>query len=341
MHLLQLVESREEDHSAWNKAPADVSAILDDMGFRYVVLQPRRHGRLRALVVALRFLAVVPFGSTLVVQTPAAYWGRLNQMTLLFTRRFKRIRLVTVVHDIVTFRDGVGDSSKEDHTGLQDQLFRHSDRLICHNEKMRAWLVEHGVDEKRIVCLGIFDYLVNRTLETSPRYAKSLTFAGNLDLTMNGFLKKIKTLARVQWNLYGSHYDETAVSGENVHYHGIAKAEELPRKLNEGFGLIWYGDSIETCDGVMSRYAKVNNPHKLSLCLAAGIPVVVWREAAIADFVAENKVGLVVDSLMEAASRIVQMSAAEYEGLARNVADVSRKLRAGWYTRQAIEKALS
>ncbi|NRO11242.1 Beta-1,6-galactofuranosyltransferase WbbI [Lactobacillus helveticus] len=45
------------------------------------------------------------------------------------------------------------------------------------------------------------------------------------------------------------------------------------------------------------NYLRYNDPHKLSLYLASGIPVIIWKKAAEAKFVEENKVGITVDSL--------------------------------------------
>ena len=50
--------------------------------------------------------------------------------------------------------------------------------------------------------------------------------------------------------------------------------------MEGSFGLVWDGISVETCAGVYGEYLKVNNPHKTSLYLASGIPVIIWKEAA-------------------------------------------------------------
>ncbi|MCD8100940.1 MAG: hypothetical protein LUE06_10315, partial [Oscillospiraceae bacterium] len=75
------------------------------------------------------------------------------------------------------------------------------------------------------------------------------------------------------------------------------------------------------------------------LYLAAGIPVVVWTQAAIAQFVLANHCGIAVDSLEEIHDKIAALSQEEYETMRKNALQLSEKLRTGFFTLQAIEKA--
>ena len=91
----------------------------------------------------------------------------------------------------------------------------------------------------------------------------------------------------------------------------------------------------------MGNYMRYNNPHKLSLYLACGIPVIVWRQAAIADFVAENDVGLVIDDLQQIDALLGALTLARYQEMLQNVQVVQRRVRSGYYVRTAVEKALA
>ena len=73
--------------------------------------------------------------------------------------------------------------------------------------------------------------------------------------------------------------------GKNVKYCGQYKPEELPEKLEGGFGLVWDGDDLGACTGVFGEYMKYNNPHKTSLYLASGLPVIIWEKAAMAKYI--------------------------------------------------------
>ena len=65
------------------------------------------------------------------------------------------------------------------------------------------------------------------------------------------------------------------------------------------FGLIWDGTGVDSCEGLYGHYMRFNSPHKLSLYVALGLPVIVWREAAIADFVLKQGIGVTVGNLLE------------------------------------------
>lgn len=60
---------------------------------------------------------------------------------------------------------------------------------------------------------------------------------------------------------------------------------------------MWDGDGINGCSGNTGEYLRYNNPHKLSLYMVSGLPVVIWSKAAEAEFVINNKVGVVVDDI--------------------------------------------
>lgn len=60
---------------------------------------------------------------------------------------------------------------------------------------------------------------------------------------------------------------------------------------------MWDGDGINGCSGNTGEYLRYNNPHKLSLYMVSGLPVVIWSKAAEAEFVINNNVGVVVDDI--------------------------------------------
>ena len=113
------------------------------------------------------------------------------------------------------------------------------------------------------------------------------------------------------------------------------------QKLNQSFGLVWDGDSIETCSNRFGEYLKINNPHKLSLYIAAGLPIIIWSGAAEAAFVRENNLGIIVDSLHDMENQLLEMSNSQYDKYVRSVEDISRKIRGGYFMSRAIDSALS
>ena len=101
--------------------------------------------------------------------------------------------------------------------------------------------------------------------------------------------------------------------------------------------MVWDGTTPTTCDGIFGNYMKYNNPHKASLYLSSGIPVVIWRKAALSKFIEENNLGIAVDSLTVLDEVLSKMSLSKYENLLKNVRDVSQKLKKGFFIEKAIQ----
>ena len=114
--------------------------------------------------------------------------------------------------------------------------------------------------------------------------------------------------------------------------------EELPQKIERGFGLVWDGEELDCCSGKFGEYLKYNNPHKLSLYIAAGIPVIVWSKAAVKDFVEREKIGFVVDSVLNIEEQIVNLSDYEYCIMRENAKRLGIKVRQGYFTKRALTK---
>ena len=111
------------------------------------------------------------------------------------------------------------------------------------------------------------------------------------------------------------------------------------QNLQGKYGLVWDGDTIETCSGGKGEYLRINNPHKLSLYLAIGLPVIIWDEAAEADFVLKEHVGITVKSLYELSDKLSKVSDSDYENMKHNAQIVGARLRNGEYMTKAIKKA--
>lgn len=114
--------------------------------------------------------------------------------------------------------------------------------------------------------------------------------------------------------------------------------EELVGKLDGQFGLVWDGDSIETCSGAYGAYLRYNSPHKASLYLAAGLPLIVWKESALASYVKEKGVGLCIGSLSGLGSILGRLTEDEYAGMLDNVARERKKIVHGEYLASALKR---
>lgn len=85
---------------------------------------------------------------------------------------------------------------------------------------------------------------------------------------------------------------------------------------------------------------RYNNPHKVSLYLSLGIPVIIWREAALADFIIREGVGITIDNLENIDELLLQVSEQEYKDMKQKAIKISKKIRNGDFTRYVVKKVL-
>lgn len=209
-----------------------------------------------------------------------------------------------------------------------------ADGIIAHNPIMKSVLVDKGIEEDKIVSLGIFDYLIpNFQEKTGLTKNQPIIVAGNLAQEKAGYLYSLPK--EPAYNLYGVGFDESRALA-NETYFGSFLPDELPAALEGGFGLVWDGDSAETCSGVFGEYLRYNNSHKASLYLASGFPLVVWEESALSTFVKENHCGITVASLSELIEKLKKLSEEEYQNLVQCAQTIGKNIRSGVYLKSAL-----
>ena len=238
------------------------------------------------------------------------------------------VKVYYIIHDLESLR-----LFKNDANYLVEEINRlnKADGLVSHNSTMTKWLRENGVKTK-ISNLEIFDYLTENVAPKSNSYEKTLCYAGNLqksDFLVNKFYPI---------DVYGPNPKKEYPN--TVSYKGVFTPEELPKHLKESFGLIWDGNRIDECNGVYGEYMKYNNPHKVSLYLSSGLPVIIWEEAALAEFVSKHQAGIVVESLAQLQDRLGSLTEEEYLNLRHNARLISEKLKIGYYIVKAVSNLI-
>ena len=347
--------------SAWQKAPDDILTFAT-RHFNVVRLEPfvkyvpcvagrvNILPRLRNLFRQISFYVKCFFSSfgiernsLLLLQHPYDWIARgrcepnisFSLMRLVLHRRNSVLGFV--VHDVEELRVEGGAAMEYEKNRLQ-ALVKNGDYIIVHNEKMLQWFISKGVPQGKLVNLEIFDYDTPNEPIAKLVYDQSVTVAGALKAPKAAYLLQSPEIKNVHWHLYGKDLDEEKIRGAHIHYHGVFPPEELPVHLMHGFGLVWDGESVDRCTGLYGEYLRYNNPHKLSLYLAAGLPVAIWDEAAEADFVKKHDVGIAVKSLHELANRLSSLTQVDYDRIRGNALEISKKLRDGYFTRRAIEE---
>lgn len=104
--------------------------------------------------------------------------------------------------------------------------------------------------------------------------------------------------------------------------------------------MIWDGNSLKMCEGLYGEYLKYNNPHKLSLYIVSGLPIIVWNKAAIADYIIENNLGITISSLEEIEEKISNITEKEYKIMKENVLKLQEKIKKGEVLKQILNKIL-
>lgn len=238
---------------------------------------------------------------------------------------------VLFIHDVDILRSF-------DNATVQDTLkdLNNAQILVVHNTIMAEALKIIGIKTQMVV-LEVFDYILESVPSIKRKLGKEIAFAGNL--AKSDFLKneKISSLDSILY-LYGPNYDCNNIRGNNIIYKGSFPPNEVPHNLDGSFGLIWDGNSIDTCDGPFGKYMRYNNPHKLSLYIAAGLPVIVWQEAAIAKFVEKYGIGFSVSSLESISAIIDRMSDNTYSSYIHNIKLLQNKICMGYFTNRALDE---
>jgi hypothetical protein len=259
------------------------------------------------------------------------YLYSLYAKYLLNILKKRHIRIILFIHDINALRIDV--TNKEIRNEIS--LLNRADVIISHNQSMTDWLKNHGI-KKDIVNLDIFDYdnkwpiKINRKDDSIWK----IVYAGNL--LKAGFLQKLG-INRVLVNVYGP--GNLKSYPKSVVYRGQYDPTQLPKHLDGNFGLVWDGNSIDECSGKIGSYLMFNNPHKVSLYISCGLPIIIWQKAALASFIQKYNLGICINSLNVLPDQLMKLSITEYNVMATNARIFADKLRKGYYTKMAVRKA--
>ena len=340
--FLLTVLSGEKGVPAMNKARLDVQRIAQEAGYaplRLTAQDSARGNRWQQLLLGCRaawdwtrMFFTLGHEDLLLLQYPyfpvkAAPLARFGLHML----QWKGVKTAALVHDLDSLRLIGGRAAR----WSDQQLLPAFEHILCHTERMAGYLVSQGVPEDCLTVLGCFDYLTDAPMPVR-QLSQEVCFAGNLRKDKSGWLYALPR-TKLLWHLYGEGWKGKHTRTDFVD-HGAFAPEALPGELTGSFGVVWDGGSAETCRGAYGAYMMLNSPHKLSLYLASGMPMVVWSGAAQAEFVRREGVGLVLDSLAGLPAAIAALTAADYDRMAARAREIGLALRAGAFLRTALEK---
>lgn len=342
------------DPNAGSKARNDISDILQMAGWTPIVLNFRFDERASAyrernlvkkISENLRLrrewnikLKLIQKDDIVVIQFPVLRHPVLLYKSFLKVKK-RGGKLILLIHDLELLRyslqESIGILKKLRISFEEKSVLKCADKIIVHNKQMKAKMQELGFSSDKLIELGIFDYLIpDFKFQTGIGKVKyeTVAIAGTLRPHKTKYLLSLPS--NVNFHLYGIGYEDQGM--ENVKYFGSYPPDILPITMEADYGLVWDGDTADTCSGVYGEYLKINNPHKTSLYLASGIPVIIWRKAALAAFVEQEKCGIVIDSLDEIYKKISECSPQQYTEMKFNAKRLSKLLRNGFYTKNVL-----
>ncbi len=344
MNRYIIAEKHSVENHAGSKARNDIVNILMNKGWEPVWVIKENGGGI-ANKIAMCFITVkdwflvcckIKSKACMIVQYPLANYPKVSFLAVPFLKilkKLKKIKLIYLVHDLDSMR--MSEQRNTEKNG-ETIFLEMADGIVSHNSRMTTFIRKMGI-QCPVTEIGIFDYLTDVPLNEKKMFESknSIAIAGNLKKEKAGYLYKMEDQpSSLKWMVYGPNFEGN--KSKTLVYCGQFPAEELPGVLNAGFGLVWDGNSCTTCSGRFGEYLRYNNPHKLSLYLASGLPVIVWKESALAEFVEKKQVGFAISSLYEIEDRISKITELEYQTWKKNVFDVARGLRNGHNTIEAI-----
>lgn len=322
--MTSIVEAASVD--AVSKSRVDVSNIGDACDYRrlyiYRYLDPTESEDALTSRIDGITAAVSP-GDIVVYQYPCYNERRFEER---FIQRMKQrgIHVVILIHDSEALRNGMDRAEVE--------MFNQADSLITHGPKMEERLRKLGVQTTMVSKL-LFDYpLEGRHADVADTLERKLVFAGNLSKSI--FLQEWSQATPLQ--AFGR-IRQVQLSPK-VEYMGEHQQEDLIKVLpKDSFGIAW--DTNLDGGGAYQEYTRYNAPHKVSLYLTLGMPVIVWDQSAAADVVRKYNLGFAISSLAEVDQLMNSFTDEGLLKLKENVNRFSKVLRSGLFTRDALLEA--
>ena len=318
------------------KARRDVVYFLSKENFEVVKFYNSNNIFRKIIYLLLNiftFPLMIKANSVLFVQYPLNIGQRI---ILSLYKKFLKIECIFLIHDLESLRFNY--NIKQERYDLEL-----ADKIISLNQEMTDYIIEYiGVNKIEFISnLNLWGYRIpinGITQEfdlTEKKEGKTkVLIAGNLDNRKAKYLKDLNKIKGVHFYLIGANFDKS-VEGDNITYLGNfdstqpIRIETNPEEIV--YGLVWDGDSIETCNGFYGEYLAYNLPHKTSFYLANQLPVCVWSRAAIYPFIKDLNVGIGIDNLQQ----IPYLSFKHNTNISR---DIAIQLSEGYFLKSSITR---
>ena len=304
------------------KAPHDILEITLKCGYTEHLISVPNHRfkfftQLVIITKLIQLIFIYPAKSHLLIQYPCIN-PRLLKILLPLWKKFY---LQTIIHDINSIRvNGQLSTTENNVLSCFNEIIVHSNNM---KDYLHKSLKNKNIQYKIIDC---FPYIAEA--DSMPRIlSKNICFAGNIDksLFMKDFIHENKDL---NLYLYGALKNKDFEKDTKVFYKGVFYPNNI-KNLEGSWGLVWDGDSPKTCNGNWGTYLKIIAPHKFSLYILAGLPLIVWNDSAMATLVKDKEIGITINSLSEISNIIEQITTEQYQIFCRNLRSMQEILTKG------------
>jgi glycosyltransferase involved in cell wall biosynthesis len=325
--------------SSGNKAKHDNEITLSEMGAVNLGLPTTYYSSKIAsffldLTGVVKFAFSVRRGDILVLQYPLKKY-----FTFVCNVAHSRgAKVVALIHDLGSMRRKKLTIQKE------YERLMHADFVIASNETMKEWISRHGYSHG-LGALGLFDFrsdVVSPDHESQPASATPrVVYAGALAPRKNLFLLGMQKVAGpYSLEIYGNREGLPGLEeSASVHFHPFMKPEEFIAQSPGDYGLVWDGDSLDTCSGHFGEYLHWNSPHKASFYLRAGMPLIVWRQSALAPIVEQEGIGICIDNIGQLGPALKALTDGQRAEMLRQVRRIDQRLRTGDFLKKALTYA--
>ena len=307
------------------KAPSDVNKILSKYkNAKTIIMVKDNLYKIKMLFIFIKNLFSKDY---IIIQHPIFFKPFIYNI-------LPKNKTIILIHDISGLRN-----QKEKTLNNEIQIFKKFKYIIVHNNKMKNYLISQGIKKESLYVLNLFDYLANDKINENYTFDPknvTLIYPGNLKKEKSPFIYQLddKKL-NFKINLYG--LGITNNISNKLQYKGSFEPDEI-NNIKGDIGLIWDGNYDESDEKEWYKnYTKYNNPHKLSCCMALGIPVIVWEKAAIAEFVKKENIGYTINNIYD----INNIDFSDYYIKRKNAIKIGKKVRNGYYTKKVIDKILN
>ncbi|MDC2815401.1 beta-1,6-galactofuranosyltransferase [Leuconostoc suionicum] len=276
-------------------------------------------------------LSCVLPGDTVIVQYPL--WTNSTDFELEFINYLKLVRhakIVAMVWDIISW---VQDNRDRDYTGDASLwMLNKYDLVIAANSKMARRLHDEGGVTTPMIPMRLSDFVYSGPI-TPKIFKKELYYvATGIDPAL---IKEYPTDMPI--NFIGPNSSVGEVP-DYIRLLGPMDSVDIPRKLDGGFGLLYYAQNGGYKG--MHRYGEYNNPLKLSLYLASGLPVITLSNTAHAEWIKSRGIGLVIEDLANIEAAVDAVSEEDYYKMLENIKPWQRAVSTGFFAKGAAVEAV-